>query len=171
MIALHGDFGRYFGQRRTRRLIKLLTFGTCLGNRMANYLRSLLHSSRALLAVNGGLMIILGGAFWLLPEFFTFAMFPNIVGNETAIAVAIALRKNMGAGCVFIGVILFSCQDSSKYTAQRLLFSSALGFLLMFGALLHMKISEQANIPIFMLLFFGSLSLFSLIVASRRYQE
>jgi len=134
-------------------------------------IKSLLHSSRAVLALNGGLMIILGGAFWLLPDFFTLAMFPHISGNDTAIDVANALRKNMGAGCVFVGVILFACQDSSKYTAQRLLFSSAVGFLLMFGALLHMRISGQASVPIFILLFFGSLSLLSLLVASRRYQE
>ena len=116
-------------------------------------------------------MVILGGAFWLLPDFFTLAMFPHIAENDTAIDVANALRKNMGAGCVFVGVILFSCQDSSKYTAQRLLFSSAVGFLLMFGALLHMRVSGQASVPIFILLFFGTLSLLSLVVASRRYQE
>ena len=116
-------------------------------------------------------MIILGGAFWILPEFFTFAMFPHILGNETAIAVAVTLRKIMGAGCVFIGAMLFSCQDCSKYTAQRLLFSSAAGFLFMFGALLHTRMSEQASVPIFILIFFGALSLLSLFVASRRYQE
>ena len=132
-------------------------------------MKSILRSSRAVLALNAGLMIILGGAFWLLPEFFTFAMFPNIREDETAIDVAITLRKNMGAGCIFIGVVLFSCQDSSKYTAQRLLFSSAAVFLFMFGALLHIRISEQANIPVFILLFFGTLSLLSLFVASRRY--
>ena len=134
-------------------------------------LKNILHSSRAVLALNGGLMIVLGGAFWILPEFFTFAMFPNIREDETAIDVAITLRKNMGAGCIFIGVVLFSCQNSSKYTAQRLLFSSAAGFLFMFGALLHTRLSEQASVPVFMLIFFGTLSLLSLFVASRRYQE
>ena len=138
---------------------------------MLNGLKSILHSSRAALAVNGGLMIVLGGAFWILPEFFTFAMFPHILGNETATAVAVTLRKIMGVGCVFIGAVLFSCQESSKYTAQRLLFSSAAGFLLMFGALLHTRLSEQASVPLFILVFFGALSLLSLFVASRRYQE
>ena len=134
-------------------------------------LKTMLRSSRAVLALNGGLMIVLGGAFWILPEFFTLAMFPHIFGNETATAVAVTLRKIMGAGCVFIGGVLFSCQDSSKYTAQRLLFSSAAGFLLMFGTLLHTRMSEQANVPVFILIFFGALSLLSLFVASRRYQE
>ena len=138
---------------------------------MVYRLTTLLHSSRAVLALNGGLMIILGGAFWILPEFFTFAMFPHISEDETATAVAVALRKNMGAGCVFIGLLLFSCQNTSKYTAQRILFSSAVGFFLMFGALLHTRISDQASVPIFILIFFGALSLLSLFVASRRYQQ
>ena len=109
-------------------------------------MRSLSFSTNA--AESGGLMISLGGAFWILPEFFTFAMFPHILGNEIATTVAVTLRKIMGAGCVFIGVVLFSCQDSSKYTAQRLLFSSAAGFLFMFGALLHTQgcLSRQASL-------------------------
>ena len=123
-------------------------------------LKTILHSSRAVLALNGGLMIALGGAFWILPEFFTFAMFPHILGHEIATTAAITLRKIMGAGCVFIGVVLFSCQDSSKYTAQRLLFSSAAGFLFMFGALLHTRMSEQASVPIFMLIFFSCNSMY-----------
>ena len=138
---------------------------------MLHGLKTILRSSRAVLALDGGLMIILGGAFWILPEFFTFAMFPHILGNETATAVAVTLRKIMGVGCVFIGTVLFSCQNSSKYTAQRLLFSSAAGFLFMFGALLHTRMSEQASVPVFMLVFFGALALLSLFVASRRHQE
>ena len=138
---------------------------------MLTGLKSILHSSRALLALNGGLMIMLGGAFWILPELFTFAMFPHILGDEIATAVAVTLRKVMGAGCVFIGIVLFSCQNSSKYTAQRLLFSSAAGFLLLFAALLHIRTSEQASVPLFILIFFGTLLLLSLFVASRRYQE
>ena len=138
---------------------------------MSYGVKTILHSSRAVLALNGGLLIILGGAFWIFPEFFTFAMFPHILGNEIATAAAVTLRKIMGVGCVFVGAVLFSCQDSSKYTAQRLLFSSAAGFFFMFGALLHTRLSEQASVPVFILVFFGSLSLLSLFVASRRYQE
>ena len=139
--------------------------------KMLQNLIIMMHSSRTLLALNGTLMIILGTSFWLFPEFFTLAMFPHISENEIAMDVALSLRKNMGAGCVFIGIILFSCQNSSKYTAKRLLFSSAFGFFIMFAALVHLRVSEQAEIPIFMLIFFGILSSFSLFVASRRYQE
>ena len=88
------------------------------------------HSSRAILALNGTLMMILGGSFWFFPEFFTLSMFPDIADNQDAIDVGVALRKNMGVGSAFIGLILFSCQTSSKSIAQRLLFTSAVGFLL-----------------------------------------
>ena len=131
----------------------------------------MLHSSRAMLAVNGTLMAFLGGAFWLLPEFFTLAMFPDIEQNEAAMNVGISLRKNMGVGCVFIGVLLFSCRESSKSTAQRLLYSSAFGFFLVLVALLQVRMSNQAQVPIFTLIFFAILMLSSFFVASRRFQE
>ena len=131
----------------------------------------MLHSSRAILALNGALMIILGGAFWIFPEFFTLSMFPDSAENQQALDVGVALRKNMGAGCAFIGLILFSCQSSSKSTGQRLLFSSAIGFLLMVTALLQVKLSGQADVPVFIVVFFSVLCVLSLFVASRRFQE
>ena len=131
----------------------------------------MLHSSRAILALNGTLMIILGGAFWMFPEFFTLSMFPDFADNQQAIDVGVALLKNIGAGCAFIGVLLFSCQSSPKSTAQRLLFSSAIGFLLMVTTLLQVKLSGQADVPLFILIFFSALCVLSLFVASRRHQE
>ena len=131
----------------------------------------MLHSSRAILALNGTLMVILGGLFWVFPEFFTLSMFPDIAENQDAIDVGVALRKNMGAGCAFIGIILFSCQSSSKAIAQRLLFSSAIGFLLMIVALMHVRLSGQADVPLFIVVFFSILCILSLFVASRRFQE
>ena len=131
----------------------------------------MLYSSRATLALNGTLMVILGGAFWVFPEFFTLSMFPDFAENHEAMEVGVALRKNMGAGCAFIGMILFSCQSSSKSTAQRLLFASATGFLLLIAALLQMRLSGQAKVPLFILIFFSVLCILSLFVASRRHQE
>ena len=58
--------------------------------------------------------------FSIFPDFFTLAMFPNIEKNNEAFNVAIALRKNMGAGCVFIGTLIFWCQSSPKFVAQKL---------------------------------------------------
>ena len=131
----------------------------------------MLHSSRAILALNGTLMVILGGSFWVFPEFFTLSMFPDIADNQDAIDVGVALRKNMGAGAAFIGIILFSCQSSSKSAAQRLLFSSAIGFLLMIAAQLYIRLSGHAEVPLFIVIFFSILCILSLFVASRRFQE
>ena len=128
-------------------------------------------NSRLVLAINGILMILLGGAFWFQPEFFTMAMFPNIIDNEEAMRTAVALRKNMGAGCVFIGITMFMCQNSPRSTAQRLLFSCAFGFLLMVAALVEVRITNGAQVPISIITFFAVLGVLSLFVASRRYQS
>ena len=127
-------------------------------------------NSRLILAINGTLMIILGAAFWFDPEFFTVAMFPNIAENESALEAAVALRKNMGAGCVFIGTTIFMCQSSPRLTAQKLLFSCAFGFFLMVAALIEVRISNGAQAPLLIIAFFAVLGLISLFVASRRFQ-
>jgi hypothetical protein len=116
-------------------------------------------------------MMLLGILFWFFPELFTLAMFPNILENEQAISVGIALRKNMGAGCVFIGMLLFWCQSSSKTTAQRLLLVSSLGFGLMLAGLLEVKLTGQADVPILIIMLFTLMSIYSLFVATRRFQE
>jgi hypothetical protein len=116
-------------------------------------------------------MMLLGILFWFFPEVFTLAMFPNILENEQAISVGIALRKNMGAGCVFIGMLLFWCQSSSKTTAQRLLLVSSLGFGLMLAGLLEVKLTGQADVPILIIMLFTLMSIYSLFVATRRFQE
>lgn len=130
-----------------------------------------MRNSRLTLAFNGVIMMLLGILFWFFPELFTLAMFPNILENEQAISVGIALRKNMGAGCVFIGMLLFWCQSSSKTTAQRLLFVSSLGFGLMLAGLLEVKLTGQADVPILIIMLFTFMSIYSLFVATRRFQE
>ena len=116
-------------------------------------------------------MVLLGIAFWFFPELFTLAIFPNISDNAEAINVGIALRKNMGVGCIFIGMLLFWCQTSSKTTAQRLVFCSSLGFALMVAGLLEVRHTEQANVPVLIIVLFTLMSIYSLFVATRRYQE
>ena len=116
-------------------------------------------------------MMLLGITFWFFPELFTLAMFPNISDNEQAINVGIALRKNMGVGCIFIGMLLFWCQTSSKTTAQRLLLGSSFGFGLMVAGLLEVRLTGQANVPLPIILLFACMSIYSLFVATRRYQE
>ena len=130
-----------------------------------------MRNSRLALAFNGVIMMLLGIVFWFFPELFTLAMFPNISENEQAFNVGIALRKNMGVGCVFIGMLLFWCQTSSKTTAQRLLFCSSFGFGLMVAGLLEVRITGQANVPLPIISLFACMSIYSLFVATRRYQE
>jgi hypothetical protein len=77
----------------------------------------------------------------------------------------------MGAGCVFIGMLLFWCQSSSKTTAQRLLLVSSLGFGLMLAGLLEVKLTGQADVPILIIMLFTLMSIYSLFVATRRFQE
>ncbi len=127
-------------------------------------------NSRLILAINGILMMLLGVGFWIYPEFFSLAMFPNIADNEPALKAAVALRKNMGAGCVFIGVTIFTCQASPRSTAQKLLFSCAFGFLIMVTALIEVRISNGAQVPLPIIAFFAILGLVSLFVASRPFQ-
>ena len=130
-----------------------------------------MRNSRLALALNGIIMILLGMAFWFRPEFFTLAMFPEAVNNDEALNLGIALRKNMGVGCVFIGMLLFWCQTSSRTTAQRLLLGSGFGFALMVAGLLEVRLTRQADVPIAIILSFTLMSLHSFFVATRRYQE
>ena len=109
-------------------------------------------NSRLILAINGFVMIILGLSFWTFPDFFTLAMFPNIEKNNEAFNVAIALRKNMGAGCVFIGTLIFWCQSSPKFVAQKLLYCSGFGFFLLVAVLLEVRLTGQAEVPLLILI-------------------
>ena len=128
-------------------------------------------NSKLILAINGFVMIILGLSFWSFPDFFTLAMFPNIEKNNEALNVAIALRKNMGAGCVFIGTLIFWCQSSPKFVAQKLLYCSGFGFFLLVAVLPEVRLTGQAQVPLPILLLFTLMSLISIYVASRRFQR
>lgn len=130
-----------------------------------------MRNSRSALALNGIIMTLLGMAFWFRPEFFTLAMFPDVINNDEALNLGIALRKNMGVGCVFIGMLLFWCQTSSRTTAQRLLLGSGFGFALMVAGLLEVRLTRQADVPIAIILAFTLMSLYSFFVATRPYQE
>ena len=127
--------------------------------------------SRLILAINGLVMIILGLSFWIFPDFFTLAMFPNIEKNNEAFNVAIALRKNMGSGCVFTGTLIFWCQNSPKFVAQKLLYCSGFGFFLLVAVLLEVRLTGQAQVPLLILILFTLMALISIYVASRRFQR
>ena len=128
-------------------------------------------NSRLILAINGFVMITLGLTFWTFPEFFTLAMFPNIEKNNEAFNVAIVLRKNIGSGCVFIGTLIFWCQSSPKFVAQKLLYCSGFGFFLLVAVLLEVRLTGQAQVPLLILILFTLMALISIYVASRRFQR
>ena len=142
-------------------------------------------NSRLILAINGLIMIFLGISFWAflmlgiqnnlpsndIPEFFTLSMFPDIEKNNEAFNVANALRKNMGAGCFFIGLLIFWCQNSPKFIAQKLLYCSGFGFLILIAVLLEVRLSGQAQVPLFILILFAIMALISIYIASRRFQR
>ena len=77
----------------------------------------------------------------------------------------------MGVGCILIGMFLFWCQTSSKTTAQCLLFGSSFGFGLMVAGLLEVRLTGQASVPVLVIVLFTFMSIYSLFVATRRYQE
>ena len=118
------------------------------------------------MALNGALMVILGGAFWLLPDFFTLAMFPHVLENEAAIDVGNALRKNMGAGFAFLsGLFYFPVKTVQNIPLKDycfLLRSVSSSCLI---TLVHAGFSGQASVPTFMLVFFWQ---FVVVVASGR---
>ena len=128
-------------------------------------------NSRLILAINGLIMIFLGISFWAFPEFFTLSMFPDIEKNNEAFNVANALRKNMGAGCFFIGLLIFWCQNCPKFVAQKLLYCSGFGFFILIAVLLEVRFSGQAQVPVIILILFAIMALISIYIASRRFQR
>ena len=131
----------------------------------------MLHNSRIILGFNGVLMIIQGICFILLSNKITVYMFPSVINNPEALSVGSTLRVLMGAGSIFIGLVLFIARKSIKSAAQRLLFSSGLGFFIIFFTLLYILFSGRGNTPIFIIIIYLLLASLSLFVSTRRFQE
>ena len=131
----------------------------------------MLHNSRIILGFNGVLMIIQGIFFILLSNKITVYMFPSVINNPEALSVGSTLRVLMGAGSIFIGLVLFIARKSIKSAAQRLLFSSGLGFFIIFFTLLYILFSGRGNTPIFIIIIYLLLASLSLFVSTRRFQE
>ena len=77
----------------------------------------------------------------------------------------------MGAGCFFIGLLIFWCQNSPKYVAQKLLYCSGFGFFILIAVLLEVRLSGQAQVPVFILILFAIMASISIYIASRRFQR
>ena len=106
------------------------------------------RSSRAVLALNGIIMIMIGLFFFIFPEKITIITFPKIISNPEALETGVVLRYLMGAGQLAVGIILYLARISIKSGAQRLLLGSGIGFMIIFATAVFIIIKYQANIPI-----------------------
>ena len=128
--------------------------------------------SRAVLALNGIIMMIIGFCFFLFNNQINIAMFPGIKENKLAYEVATILRYIMGSGIFTIGIILFLARVSVRSGAQRLLLGSSIGFLFIFLTTIYIKYKfASVDIPIVGIAIFPTLSLLSLYVSTRPLQE
>ena len=129
------------------------------------------RSSRAVLTLNGIIMIMVGLFFFIFPEKITIIMFPKIISNPEALETGVVLRYFMGAGQLTIGIILYLARISIKSSAQRLLLGSGIGFMIIFATAVFIIIKYKANIPILALSIYPLLAILSLYVATRKFQE
>ena len=99
-------------------------------------------------------------------------MFPGISENVQALEVAMILRYLMGSGIFTIGLILFLARTSVKSGAKKLLLGSSIGFFIIFlTATFVVYRFDYVDIPIVGIIIFPILSLISLYVSTRPYQE
>ena len=128
--------------------------------------------SRFILALNGLVMMLIGVCFFIFNSHINITMFPEIVENKLAMEVAQILRYLMGSGLFTIGIILFLARVSVKSGAKRLLMGSSIGFFLIFCTTLFIVYNyENVNIPIVGIIVFPILSVISLFVSTRQFQE
>ena len=128
--------------------------------------------SRAVLALNGIIMMLIGFCFFYFNNQINTAMFPGIKENKLAYEVATILRYIMGSGIFTIGIILFLARVSVRSGAQRLLLGSSIGFLFIFLTTIYIKYKfASVDIPIVGIAIFPTLSLLSLYVSTRPHQE
>ena len=128
--------------------------------------------SRAVLALNGIVMMLIGFCFFYFNNQINTAMFPGIKENKLAYEVATILRYIMGSGIFTIGIILYLARVSVRSAAQRLLLGSSIGFFLIFLTTIYIKYKfSSVDIPIVGIAIFPTLSLLSLYVSTRPHQE
>ena len=128
-------------------------------------------SSRNILNLNGMVMIILGLIFIIFPEKFTLLTFPQTINNPVALEVGVISRIIMGAFSIYIGLVLYSSRKLIRSGAQKLLLVSSLGFFIIFCACVYVFIINNSIIHIIGLFIFPLLSLLSLYVATRKFQN
>ena len=131
----------------------------------------MLNNSRLALSLNGLILIVQGICFFIFANEITLKMFPFSENNEQALNLGVSLRYSMGSGSIFIGLLLFMCRSTPRSVAQKLLLASSLGFMLLLITLIYLYIIRNVLVPIPVLFVFSFLSIFSLYVSTRRYQD
>ena len=131
----------------------------------------MLNNSRLALSLNGLILIVQGICFVIFATEITVAMFPFSENNEQALNLGVSLRYSMGSGSIFIGLLLFMARSTPRSVAQKLLLGSSLGFMLLLITLIYLYIIRNVLVPIPVLFVFSFLSIFSLYVSTRRYQD
>ena len=131
----------------------------------------MLNNSRLALSLNGIILILQGIFFIIFANEITISMFPFSENNEQALDVGINLRYSMGSGSIFIGLLLFLCRSTPRSAAKKLLQGSAIGFLLILFTLIYLYIFRNVLVPIPVFIIFTFLSLFSLYVSTRKFQD
>ena len=131
----------------------------------------MLNNSRLALSLNGIILILQGIFFIIFANEITISMFPFSENNEQALNLGISLRYSMGSGSIFIGLLLFLCRSTPRSAAKKLLQGSAIGFLLILFTLIYLYIFRNVLVPIPVFIIFTFLSLFSLYVSTRKFQD
>ncbi len=131
----------------------------------------MLNNSRLALSLNGIILILQGIFFIIFANEITISMFPFSENNEQALNIGVSLRYSMGSGSIFIGLLLFLCRSTPRSAAKKLLQGSAIGFLLILFTLIYLYIFRNVLVPIPVFIIFTFLSLFSLYVSTRKFQD
>ena len=131
----------------------------------------MLNNSRMALSLNGIILILQGIFFIIFANEITISMFPFSENNEQALNIGVSLRYSMGSGSIFIGLLLFLCRSTPRSAAKKLLQGSAIGFLLILFTLIYLYIFRNVLVPIPVFIIFTFLSLFSLYVSTRKFQD
>ena len=131
----------------------------------------MLNNSRLALSLNGIILILQGIFFIIFANEITINMFPFSENNEQALNIGVSLRYSMGSGSIFIGLLLFLCRSTPRSAAKKLLQGSAIGFLLILFTLIYLYIFRNVLVPIPVFIIFTFISLFSLYVSTRKFQD
>ena len=129
------------------------------------------NNSRFTLAIIGFILMLESFAFVVFAQQITEIMFPFSKNNPEALELGISLRYAMASGLFFLGILLFICRGVTKSAAQKILFSSGLGFVIVVLSLTYLAFVRDVNISKIIFIVHILLAILSFYVSSRKFQE